>query len=98
MEIQEKLLREAEIILRNLQAQGISFEVSGKNDLRAEGVLTDKTRQKIRLWKAQIIELLSPKCENCTSAMMVIEQNEVTKTWFCPLGCKSMIEKRLNQF
>lgn len=97
MEIQERILREAEIVLRNLQAQGIYFEVTGKNELRAKGVLTDNTRQKIRLWKAKIIELLSPKCENCTSAKIVIEQNEVTKTWFCPLGCKSMIEKCLDK-
>ncbi len=89
MEIYERLLQEAEIVFRNLQAQGIEFEVTGKNTLQTAGVLTDASRQKIKVWKAQIIHILSPKCERCGCVLQFLKNPGDKKLWMCPMGCES---------
>ncbi len=86
MEILERIAKEGGRVFRELTAQGISFEITEKNTLRVTTKTNRKQFELIRLWKAQIIETLSPKCANCTLAMQIINNGEL---WFCPLGCES---------
>jgi hypothetical protein len=86
MEIHERIKRDGEIVFKDLTAQGISFEVTPKNKLKIKTQTTVKQFNLIRLWKAQIIDEISPKCSNCKIAMQLIKDG---KLWFCPLGCIS---------
>jgi hypothetical protein len=92
MEIHERIKNDGKIIFKDLQAQGISFEVTSKNKLRIMTKTTAAQFNLIRLWKAQIIDEISPKCSNCKIAMQLIEDGRL---WFCPLGCISYELKRL---
>jgi len=89
MEIYEQIAKEGGRVFRELTAQGIGFEITPANTLRITARTTKTQFELIRLWKAQIIEAVSPKCSNCNLAMKLIENG---KLWFCPLGC-SKIEK-----
>ena len=86
MEIWKRTQKEGGRVLRDLQANGITFEITPANTLRITAQTTIKQFELIRLWKAQIVEAISPKCEHCESAMKLIENG---KLWFCPLGCES---------
>lgn len=87
MEIWERTKKEGGRVFRDLQAQGIGFEITLSNKLRITARTTAKQFELIRLWKVQIIEAISPKCANCGLAMNLIENG---KLWFCPLGCESV--------
>lgn len=86
MDIPERIKNEGETVFKHLQAQGISFEITPANKLRITTQTTKKQFDLIRLWKAQIIEEISPKCSNCGLAMDLINDG---KLWFCRLGCES---------
>ena len=86
MEIQKRMAKEGGRVLRELQAQDIGFEITPANTLRITARTTAKQFELIRLWKAQIVEMISPHCSNCNLAMKLIENG---KLWFCPFGCES---------
>lgn len=87
MEIHEQIKKDGESVFKDLQTQGVSFEVTPANKLRITTQTTKKQFDLIRLWKAQIIEEISPKCSNCGLAMELINEG---KLWFCRLGCESL--------
>ena len=91
MEIQKRMAKEGGRVLRELQEQGIGFEITPANTLRITARTTAKQFELIRSWKAQIIEAISPKCKNCNLAMKLIENG---KLWFCPFGCESQPNKK----
>lgn len=86
MEIYERIAKEGGRVFRELTAQGIGFEITPANKLRITTKTTKKQFEIIRLWKAQIINELSPKCSKCTLAMELINDGTL---WFCPFGCES---------
>ncbi len=86
MDIQEQTKKEGGRVLRELKAQGISFEITPENKLRITTKTNAEQFELIRLWKAQIVEAISPNCSNCNLAMKLIENG---KLWFCPFGCES---------
>jgi hypothetical protein len=73
-------------ILAELKKQSVLLVVVGENALRVRGKMTSMQKENIKLWKSQIIELLSPKCDVCALPMKIIEDD---KLWLCPLGCTS---------
>jgi urease beta subunit len=90
MEIYQRIAKDGRRVFRELTAQGIRFSITPANNLRIETPATKKQFELIRLWKAQIIENISPHCSNCTLAMRLIENGDL---WFCPLGCESTLNK-----
>lgn len=86
MQIYEEIQKQAETILEMLRADGLKFSITDKATLRIVGTATARQLEIVRLWKRQIIEALSPKCEHCDLEMNLIENG---KLWFCPLGCES---------
>jgi hypothetical protein len=81
-----EIQNQAAIILRTLRADGLNLSVTKTTNLRIVGRATKQQLELVRLWKQQIIEALSPKCEHCDLEMNLIENG---KLWFCPLGCES---------
>ncbi len=86
MEFYKQIEREGEAILSELCAGGLSLAVTGKNSLRIKGEATPAQLATVRLWKAQLINHLSPKCSNCTQPLQLINDGTL---WFCPFGCES---------
>ena len=93
IEIHRELLREAEIILREIHENKIRIKVFAPNLLKVEGVLTEETKSQIRLRKAQIIEILSPKCRYCEIALEPLDKATEEQIWFCPMGCQTVTPK-----
>ncbi len=85
-ELHSQLQEYAEWLLNELEKQGVTLSVAGKNALHVKGEITAAQKEIVRVWKRQLIEALSPKCSNCNLAMNLIENG---KLWFCPLGCES---------
>ncbi len=73
-------------MLSELQKNDLLLTVTGENSLRIKGKATESQLKVIRLFKAQIINRLSPKCSKCDLEMALIENG---KTWFCSMGCES---------
>lgn len=69
-----------------LKMQGVTLSVVGENALHIKGELTADQKETIRLWKRQLIENLSQKCD-CGLPMKLIENGLL---WLCPFGCKSI--------
>lgn len=90
----ENLLLEASEILRELQNRGVQFEVLYSDTLKVRGIISNENRQKIKLWKMQIIEILSPKCLNCESKLNLIQDSMRNSVWVCPMGCGTQINTR----
>lgn len=86
MEIFKRLSEEGERVFRELTAQGVGFEITPVNKLRITTATTKGQFELIRLWKAQIVEAVSPKCSKCCLPMKLIDNNRL---WFCPFGCES---------
>lgn len=84
MQIQNS--KQAERILSEIQASGLSLTLTDKSSLRIVGTATKAQIETCRLFKAQIIEALSPHCSNCNLPMNLIDGGNL---WFCPLGCES---------
>jgi hypothetical protein len=76
MELYKQIEKEAETVLSEFQASGLSLVVTGKTSLRIKGEATPQQIEQLRKRKAQLINQLSPKCSN-------------GNLWFCPLGCES---------
>jgi hypothetical protein len=73
-------------LLSELEKQNITLTVASGNGLHIKGEITYAQKEYIRLWKRQLIELLSPHCSNCDLPMRIIDARNL---WFCPLGCES---------
>lgn len=86
MDIYQRIVKEGNQVFRELIKQGIGFEITPTNKLRITVKTTIKQFELIWLWKAQIIEEISPKCSNCTLPMNLIEKG---KLWFCSFGCEN---------
>jgi len=86
MEIHKRIVAEGNQVLQRLEGQGVSFEITDKNNLRITTKTTLKQFELIRLWKKHIIDALSPKCPNCGLAMQLINNGEF---WLCALACES---------
>ena len=86
MEFYKQIEKEAETILSEFCASGLSLVVTGKNSLRIKGEATQQQIENLRKWKTQLINQLSPKCSNCTLPMELINDGAL---WFCPFGCES---------
>jgi hypothetical protein len=80
-------------LLAELKKQNVSLVVVSENALRVKGRMTLWQKENIKLWKSQIIELLSPKCSACALPMKIIEVDE---SWFCPLGC-SYLQRKIDE-
>jgi hypothetical protein len=90
MQIQNS--KEAEYILSELQASGLSVTLTDKSSLRIKGEATEIQIETCRRFKTQIIEALSLHCSNCALPMQIIDNGNL---WFCPLGCES---QKVNQW
>lgn len=90
----EKFSRQAESLLQKITAKGIVLTVTGDNALRIQGTATSEQLATIRLWKADLIAALSPKCSECKCPMTLIYDGAL---WFCPLGCESRAAIEVNQ-
>ena len=77
-------------LLTELEKEGVKLSVSAGNGLHIQGEITPAQKEYIRIWKRQLIEAVSPKCQNCNLEMNLIENG---KTWFCAMGCESRINK-----
>ena len=77
-------------LLSELKKEGVKISVTGANGLHIQGEITPAQKELVRVWKRQLIELLSPKCKNCNLSMNLIENGEI---WFCPFGCESRPNK-----
>jgi hypothetical protein len=86
MEIHKRIVAEGNQVLQRLEGQGVSFEITDKNNLRITAKTTPNQFELIRLWKKHIIDSISPKCANCNLPMELINDGEL---WFCGLGCES---------
>ncbi|MDQ3748666.1 MAG: hypothetical protein M3367_06600 [Acidobacteriota bacterium] len=86
MEFYKQIEKEAETILSELRAGGLSLVVTGKTSLRIKGEATPAQLETCRKWKARFINQLSPKCSNCTQPLQLINSGAL---WFCPFGCES---------
>jgi hypothetical protein len=86
MEIYRQIQNQAEFILGELRADGLSLSVTDTLQLHIVGVAKPSQLALIRLWKQNIIDVLSQKCTNCTLPMQIIDNGAL---WFCPLGCSS---------
>ncbi len=84
MQIQNS--KQAETILSELQASGLSLALTDNSSLRIKGAATKTQIETCRRFKAQIIEALSPHCAKCDLPMHIIDNGSL---WFCPLGCQS---------
>ncbi len=85
-ELHSQLQEYAEWLLSELEKQGVTLSVAGKNALHVKGEITPAQKEHIRIWKRQLIDALSPNCSNCNLAMELIENGNL---WFCSLGCES---------
>ncbi len=90
MQIQNS--QQAERILSELQASGLSLVLTAHSTLRITGTATQSQIADCRQYKTQIIETLSPHCSNCGLPMRIIDAGNL---WFCPLGCEN--RKRRNE-
>jgi hypothetical protein len=86
MEIYRQIQKQAEIILGELRADGLSLSITSTGGLHIVGRAKPAQTALIRLWKQGIIDVLSQKCTNCTLPMQIIDDGEL---WFCPIGCSS---------
>ncbi len=86
MEIYQQIQNQAETILGELQADGLSLSVTDTLQLHIVGKAKPSQLALIRLWKQNIIDVLSQKCTNCALPMQIVDDGEL---WFCPFGCSS---------
>lgn len=82
----EKHRRQAKRLLEKINGKGIALIVTGENTLRIQDNVSPGQLATIRLWKASLIEVLSPTCSECRSPMTLINGGTL---WFCRLGCES---------
>ena len=83
----------ASAILENLKSCDVKIRVIGANRLQVDAPknkLSPEQREQLRLYKAQIINELSPRCPVCTCKAEV-EQSEALQVTFCPLGCPFLV-------
>jgi hypothetical protein len=86
MEIYKQIQNQAEIIVGELRADGLSLSITDTGKLHIVGRSKPAQLALIRLLKQGIIDALSAKCSNCTLPMQIIGDGEL---WFCPLGCET---------
>jgi hypothetical protein len=86
MEIYQQIKNQAEIIVGELRADGLSLSVTATGGLHIVGRSKPAQLALIRLWKQGIIDVLSQKCTNCNLPMQIIADGEL---WFCPFGCET---------
>jgi hypothetical protein len=86
MEIYQQIQNQAEIILGELRASGLSLSITNTGKLHIVGTAKPAQLALIRLWKQNILDALSPKCSNCTLPMQLIENGQL---WLCPFGCET---------
>lgn len=84
MSVDKQIKIEAENLLNELVSKNISVEISGSNSLRIRGKMTKTQFEIVKRWKAQFLELLSPKCSYC-GLKLEIWKNKL----FCPMGCRN---------
>jgi hypothetical protein len=86
MEIYQQIQNQAEVILSELRADGLSLSITDTGKLHIVGTSKPAQLALIRLWKQGIIDALSSKCSNCDLPMQLINDGEL---WLCALGCES---------
>jgi hypothetical protein len=86
MEIYRQIQNQAEIILGELRADGLSLSITSTGGLHIVGRAKTAQLALVRLWKQGIIDVLSQKCTNCDLPMQIIDNGEL---WFCPFGCET---------
>ncbi len=86
MEIYQQIQKRAETILGELRADGLKLSITDTGKLHIVGRSKPAQLALIRLWKQNIIDVLSQKCTNCALPMQIIADGEL---WFCPFGCET---------
>jgi hypothetical protein len=86
MEIYQQIQNQAEIIVGELRADGLSLSITDTGKLHIVGRAKPAQPALIRLWKQGIIDAISPHCSNCDLPMQIIESGQL---WFCGFGCET---------